>query len=104
LTGTIPAWLGDLTALTRLILQGNQLTGNIPSSLTALSNLTALHLYDNGLNGTVPFCDGENTTTMNQSSLTELVTDCAETSCSCCTHCCPSISWDGIPGFDLCDT
>jgi Leucine-rich repeat (LRR) protein len=104
LTGTIPAWLGDLTALTRLVLRGNLLTGTISSSLTALSNLTALHLYDNGLNGTVPFCDGENNKTLNHPSLTELVADCAETSCTCCTHCCPSSGWDGILGFGLCDT
>ena len=42
LTGTIPAGLGRLFALTTLNLSGNQLTGSIPEELGWLTNLTEL--------------------------------------------------------------
>ena len=52
LTGTIPAGLGRLFALTTLNLSGNQLTGTIPPELGWLTNLTELRLSGNALTGT----------------------------------------------------
>ena len=55
LTGTIPAKLGDLSALTFLRLRSNnQLDGTIPAKLGDLSDLTELYLADNGLTGPIP--------------------------------------------------
>jgi Leucine rich repeat len=96
LTGTIPLSLGLLTGLEILILDNNFLTGTIPSSLGALTALTTLLLYNNQLNDTLPLC-GLNRT------FERLVVDCAEVSCPCCTHCCPTASEDGtIPVFEYC--
>jgi hypothetical protein len=74
----------------------NQLTGTIPSFLGTFMGLTSLHLYANELNGTLSLCG------LNQ-TFAELIVDCAEVSCPCCTHCCPTASVDGtIPVFDKC--
>ena len=54
LSGEIPRELGDLSNLTRLILDDNQLTGPIPPELGNLSNLTHLILDDNQLTGPIP--------------------------------------------------
>ena len=53
LTGTIPAALGDLTGLTYLNLNDNDLTGSTPD-LSALTSLTHLDLSDNQLTGSIP--------------------------------------------------
>ncbi len=44
LTGEMWGWLGDLTELRELWLDGNALTGGIPSKLVTLDKLTHLHL------------------------------------------------------------
>ena len=54
LTGTLPAALGHLDALTVLALGGNRLTGPVPAALGALANLAILTLGDNGLTGPLP--------------------------------------------------
>jgi serine/threonine protein kinase len=90
LTGSIPSELGQLTRLTVLSMFDNDLTGAIPSSLGMLTALSRFHLFDNALSGTVPICPSN-----------ELVADCAEVFCSCCTHCCPT-SIAGIPVFSEC--
>ena len=54
LTGRLPADLGNLSYLRRLILNGNALTGPIPASLGDLSNLERLVLNRNGLAGPIP--------------------------------------------------
>ena len=54
LTGTIPAELGNLSSLQSLSLWGNELTGTIPAELGNLSNLTFLRLNWNDLTGTIP--------------------------------------------------
>ena len=54
LTGSIPAELGQLTNLRRLYLQNNELTGSIPAELGQLTNLNILALYDNELTGSIP--------------------------------------------------
>jgi hypothetical protein len=80
LSGTIPSSLGDLTALTSLYLSSNQLDGTIPSSLGALTALTWVWLHQNQLVGTMPFCNSGQ-------SFYELLADCAEVNCTCCTNC-----------------
>ena len=54
LTGSIPAVLGRLFALTHLDLSGNSLTGNIPPELRWLHNLESLKLSGNNLTGCIP--------------------------------------------------
>ena len=54
LTGAIPAELGNLSELVELKLYSNQLTGGIPPELGRLSNMTTLNLSRNQLSGGVP--------------------------------------------------
>jgi hypothetical protein len=54
LSGTIPSTLGNLTNLGNLRLDANQLSGTIPSSLGNLTNLGELYLGGNQLSGTIP--------------------------------------------------
>ena len=81
LTGTIPASLGSLSALTDLQLHDNSLTGTVPASLGSLSALTVLLLYDNSLTGELPaaWCD----ITLNYGS-------CASENSFKCSSICPS--------------
>jgi Leucine rich repeat len=96
LNGTIPSSLEALTALLAVALNENQILGTIPSSFSALTALTRLELYNNQLNGTMPVCSLNLTFDV-------LVTDCAELSCPCCTHCCPTASENGsIPVYEFC--
>ena len=54
LAGEIWGWLGYLTELTELRLDGNELTGSIPSKLSLLTQLTDTYLAGNDLDGCVP--------------------------------------------------
>ena len=54
LVGPIPPELGDLTRLSMLSLEGNDLQGPIPPELAKLTNLSLLDLGDNSLTGPVP--------------------------------------------------
>jgi len=54
MTGSIPAALGTLTELTKLVLSFNALTGSIPAALGNLANLTDLILNSNQLSGSIP--------------------------------------------------
>jgi Leucine-rich repeat (LRR) protein len=54
LSGTLPAELGNLPALEFLDLSGNSLTGFIPPALGNLSNLLSLALNNNSLIGFIP--------------------------------------------------
>ena len=54
LDGEIWGWLGDLTELSELRLDGNRLTGTVPSKLTMLTKLTQLELAGNSLDGCIP--------------------------------------------------
>ena len=54
MSGEIPAELGSLSNLIRLLLEDNELSGEIPPELGSLSNLEVLGLADNDLSGCVP--------------------------------------------------
>ena len=54
LSGSLPARLGDLAQLERLVLDGNEISGRIPPELGNLSNLTMLNLRGNDLEGSIP--------------------------------------------------
>ncbi len=54
LAGRIPAELGKLTGLRRLVLSENALTGTIPRELGELERLVELRLEGNALTGAVP--------------------------------------------------
>ena len=54
LDGEIWGWLGDLTELMELRLDGNRLTGTIPSKLARLRKLTVIGVSGNELQGCVP--------------------------------------------------
>lgn len=54
LRGEIWGYVGDLTELTELRLDGNALTGRIPSKVVALAKLTRLRLGGNEFEGCVP--------------------------------------------------
>ena len=54
LSGPIPPELGNLTSLTGLQLQYNQLNGPIPPELGELANLRHLLLWSNDLSGPIP--------------------------------------------------
>ena len=54
LTGSAPAWLGNLTGLERIDLGGNRLTGDIPPELGDLAKLEYLDLSGNELTGSIP--------------------------------------------------
>jgi len=54
LTGTIPSQIGELSALTRLIMHANNLSGNIPATIGNASELRQIWLFSNQLNGILP--------------------------------------------------
>ena len=54
LTGPIPAEVGNLSGLGVLNLDNNLLTGSIPAELGKLVSLTGLYLFNNGLTGAIP--------------------------------------------------
>ncbi|GAA0146029.1 transmembrane signal receptor [Lithospermum erythrorhizon] len=53
-TGTLSPKIGDLKALTTLVLQGNNITGKVPSEFGNLTSLTMLDLENNLLSGEIP--------------------------------------------------
>jgi Leucine-rich repeat (LRR) protein len=54
LTGTLPASIGNLTALTNLTLDNNDITGAIPAELFSITTLTTLNLLNNLFSGSIP--------------------------------------------------
>ena len=58
--GAVPDALGNLTALSQLVLRGNALTGPLPGWVAGLPALRAAWLGDNNFSGPVPpaWCSG----------------------------------------------
>jgi Leucine-rich repeat (LRR) protein len=54
LSGSLPSTIGNLSALNTLALDNNQLSGNLPSSLGSLSSLLNLSLQSNQFTGNIP--------------------------------------------------
>ncbi|XP_073142574.1 uncharacterized protein [Henckelia pumila] len=59
LTGLIPKTLGELAQIEQIYLEHNRLQGYIPIELCQLSRLRDLYLSDNMINGTIPACFGD---------------------------------------------
>jgi Leucine-rich repeat (LRR) protein len=100
LTGPIPTEMGALTAMTVMWLHDNALTGTIPTQLSAMTALVDLQVINTRLNGTMPHCNLNNNSGDNfNQTFAFLTADCNEITCHCCTHCCPSTVWEGIPAI-----
>ena len=54
LSGTIPAEIGNLSALTKLNLGGNSLSGTIPATFVSLTQLNTLNISSNAFSGALP--------------------------------------------------
>ncbi|KAK3272841.1 hypothetical protein CYMTET_18873 [Cymbomonas tetramitiformis] len=54
LSGTLPTELGEITTLTKLVLNGNSLTRNLPTELGQLTQLQHAFLYTNQISGLTP--------------------------------------------------
>jgi PKD repeat protein/Leucine-rich repeat (LRR) protein len=54
LSGPLPSSLGNLTALQTLAMDGNNFSGNIPVTLGNLAQLRELNLSDNAFTGSIP--------------------------------------------------
>ena len=59
LEGELPAELGDLTHLTRLLLRGNRIRGELPTEMVRLTNLRELDVTANEIGGVIPAWLGE---------------------------------------------
>ena len=84
-TGTIPSvWGTSLPNLVDLLVYENQLVGTIPSSLGQIDTLTRFEFQVNNFIGSVDsfLCTAR--------SWTELIGDCDEVVCTCCTQCVPT--------------
>ncbi|TAE00005.1 MAG: T9SS C-terminal target domain-containing protein [Bacteroidetes bacterium] len=54
LTGTLPAEIGNLTAIQRFYVDQNQITGTIPKEIGNLQNAVRIYLSENLFEGTIP--------------------------------------------------
>ncbi|XBH96771.1 hypothetical protein VPH35_087092 [Triticum aestivum] len=54
ISGVIPAYIGNLVGLTRLVLANTSISGVIPESIGKLKSLIQLGLYNNSLSGSIP--------------------------------------------------
>ncbi|MBR4381845.1 MAG: leucine-rich repeat domain-containing protein [Bacteroidaceae bacterium] len=50
----VPSWLAELTNLSYIILNNNQLTGELPTAFANMPNLRYLYLYNNNFTGSIP--------------------------------------------------
>jgi len=53
-SGPMPSWIGLMSGLTTLLMEGNNFTGTIPASLGDLHNLQYLSLNSNQFTGSIP--------------------------------------------------
>jgi Leucine-rich repeat (LRR) protein len=84
LTGSIPSDFGNLSSMRYLFLNKNQLGGSLPWQLMYLQQMAVFMIDQNALVGTDAAVCG-----INQApTLVEMVGDCDELKCDCCTKCC----------------
>ncbi len=83
LSGTIIDEIAQLTDLRTLRLSNNRLKGNVPASLGELKSLETFEVGENFLTGTMP----SSVCNLKDFELTDIITDCAGFSCSCCDEC-----------------
>ena len=98
-TGPIPWQFGSILLLSSLMitldLSHNKLTGGVPTELGMLPNLSSLFLGGNNISGSVEgiFCNPQNNHHSSPAmgrNLSNLVADCFQVNCTCCTLCCPA--------------
>jgi Leucine-rich repeat (LRR) protein len=77
----IGSFLGK-NMLSHWILGNNRFTGTLPGELNQIPGLLQLDVSGNNFTGPMPLCDST------QLPPNELVADCQEVSCECCTSCC----------------
>ena len=54
ISGSIPAQLGNLTALTSISMSWNRFSGSIPTQISSLTSLASLNFISNRLTGSIP--------------------------------------------------
>ncbi|CAJ1950550.1 unnamed protein product [Cylindrotheca closterium] len=79
LEGSIPVEFFSMLDLETLNLQSNNISGEIPTAVAALPFLKELTIQNNEIVGTMPF---------ETCHLSNLIADCDEMICECCTECC----------------
>jgi hypothetical protein len=89
LTGTLPSEMGDLISMQQMWFYNNTLTGSIPDEISELSSLRVLYTNGNDMSGEMPHvvCMMRDTS---GGLLQELTADCSESTpvdCPCCSCC-----------------
>ncbi|KAL3943047.1 MAG: hypothetical protein SGBAC_002866 [Bacillariaceae sp.] len=79
LEGSIPIEFFSMLDLETLNLESNNISGQIPTALVDLPFLKELTIQNNAIVGTMPFATCH---------LSNLIADCDELICECCTECC----------------
>lgn len=78
LAGVIPPEVYLAEKLETFVITDNKLEGTIPETMSQLTNLSVLDLHGNDLTGSI---------SLELCGVEELVVDCEEVSCACCTEC-----------------
>jgi Leucine-rich repeat (LRR) protein len=86
LVGSLPSSIGLWTGLTYFGVADNQLTGTVPKQVANWTSIQSAYFHKNMLNGVMPvignkFCPKNGTGG-------DLVADCGEIVCGCCSECC----------------
>lgn len=95
ISGPVPSSFGNLSSIRFLWVQDTLLSGTLPPSLAGWQDTNEIFLFNTRINGTIPFCEAEDP------SFFQLVADCGEVECNCCTACCPRPS-GSIPVYTAC--
>lgn len=93
LQGSLPSLLSTMTQLKEFHIDNNAaIIGNIPSELASWTSLRKGFFFNTNLRGVMPVCGSTN------QLLEELIADCDDVVCECCTACCP-FSTLGVPAW-----
>ena len=94
LNGSLPASFGNWHQVDSFGVSGTSVHGEIPKTYSSWQNLTYGSFENTQLSGAMPLCEINKT-------ISELIADCLDVSCPCCTQCCP-ISVGNIPQYPFC--